>query len=431
MFHPTVPFISQKIESHGIFFAVRDPENFASKRDEPSLINFTLEDGILNTLAVIEADFGNPPEPAGTAFAGSGDIVGDKYLHGLFDEERRVSIQVSPDVAGKQAGLDMGEESNGHFFVEERVGDLIALSFLPGSENGFSRIVLEKNSSGLLGSKIGSLDLSSVQQGQCHSICEERAEFFHEIECERGATGPVAVEKPALRVEAAGLECRPAIVHEEAGEEGEEGIDGIAGRAAGTAIKRNGRIVIGEKLWDSREVSHGGIPFDSTQLIEGNGPDRKPDPPLEEIDHPREFKCAAGIFVPVIPRGPLEDISRIRDFGSHDVLCNGEAGGFAVGPAVLLSSEKDVPRSESICRRKKLAVRGMEGERDARLSAACHEGRAGDRIIAKADDALEVMKRDAEFCLAIVLHLDRLAILAEVGSLERDKERVEVSFQWT
>lgn len=122
-------------------------------------------------------------------------------------------------MAGEEAGLDMGQKADCHFFLEERMGHLIAFSLLPCGQHNFSRIVFEKNTTGILGSEIRALDLSAVEKRKCSPIGEEGAKFLHEIEGERRPSGSVAVKEAALRVEAAGFEGGPAIVHEEAVEE--------------------------------------------------------------------------------------------------------------------------------------------------------------------------------------------------------------------
>jgi hypothetical protein len=50
-------------------------------------------------------------------------------------------------VARQQAGLEVGKEANGGFFVEEGVVDFVLFAFLPGGEN-FSAAVVHEQGAG-------------------------------------------------------------------------------------------------------------------------------------------------------------------------------------------------------------------------------------------------------------------------------------------
>lgn len=348
---------------------------------------------------------------------------------GLFDEKRRVGVEIAPDVAGEEAGLDMGKNADSHFFIQERMGHLIALSLLPCGENGFSRIVFEKNTSGILGVEIRALDLAAVEKRERGAVGEKGAEFLHEIERERWTSGAVAMEKPALRVESAGFEGGPAVVHEKAVEEGEQGIGGIAGRTAGTSVKRDGGIVICKQAGKDGEVGGGGIALDSAQFLKGNGAGGAADAPVKEVHGLGKFECAGCLLVPVVPRGPLEDAPRVCDFCGHDVAGDIEARGLAVRAAVLFAPEKDIPRGKPVRAGKEFSMRRVERERDPGFRTTGHEGCAGDSVVAEANDAIEIVKRNPKPGLPLVPDLHRLTILPEIRTLQSDEKRVEVGFQ--
>ena len=72
------------------------------------------------------------------------------------------------------------------------------------------------------------------------------------------------------------------------------------------------------------------------------------------------------------------------------------------------------------------AVRGVKGEADVGVGAGGHEGGGGGGVPAEADDAVEVVEGDAEFCLFFVANLDRGSVATEVGAFEGDEEGVQV-----
>lgn len=83
MFDAAIPITTKKVEPYGVLIAIHKIEDFCSERDELCLVDFALEDGVLDSLAVIEAEFGDSPQAARTALARGGDVVSDKDLHGI------------------------------------------------------------------------------------------------------------------------------------------------------------------------------------------------------------------------------------------------------------------------------------------------------------------------------------------------------------
>ena len=47
---------------------------------------------------------------------------------------------IAAEVAGKEAGLDMGEESEGDFLVDEGVVQVFLFALLPGGEDFFAGV---------------------------------------------------------------------------------------------------------------------------------------------------------------------------------------------------------------------------------------------------------------------------------------------------
>ena len=84
----------------------------------------SFEEGVLDALAVVEAGFCDAPEPPAAFRRPGADVVGDDDEHGGSPpEEGRIGIQVSPEIAGQEQGLRMGQQADGDLVagVEEKV----------------------------------------------------------------------------------------------------------------------------------------------------------------------------------------------------------------------------------------------------------------------------------------------------------------------
>lgn len=71
-------------------------------------------------------------------------------------------------------------------------------------------------------------------------------------------------------------------------------------------------------------------------------------------------------------------------------------------------------------------MRRAEGKCDAGFGASGHQLHGSADVPAEADDAIEVMKRNAEFCFSFVTDLHGLAILKKPRAFEGDEKRVEM-----
>ena len=82
MLNPTLPFVAEKVEAQTVALEVCELEEFGAEMDPLVVLQETLEDGVLHTLAVVEAGFGDAAE-ASLAIGGRGrDIVADDHEHG-------------------------------------------------------------------------------------------------------------------------------------------------------------------------------------------------------------------------------------------------------------------------------------------------------------------------------------------------------------
>src|SRR6478609_5956545 len=96
----------------------------------------------------------------------------------------RIGIEVTAEVAGEQAGLELGKETDGGFLVEEGMVDLVLFALLPGSEDFFAGVVLEKDRAVFLDVEILEGDLLAVEERERGAVGEKRPEFLHQVERE-------------------------------------------------------------------------------------------------------------------------------------------------------------------------------------------------------------------------------------------------------
>lgn len=273
------------------------------------------------------------------------------------------------------------------------------------------------------------MDLFAVEKGECGAVSEVGTHLLHQVQGKGWTTGSIAVEEPALGVEAAGFKGGAAVVHEEAVEEGEEGIDGVAWRAAGAACEGEGVVVVGEEVWEGAEVGGGGIALDTAKGVEGGGVRGQADAGFEKVGRADQFEGAGGVLVAVVTRSTKEDVTGVGEFGGHHVFRDGKAWGIIVGGAVLGAAEQDVSGCESVGAGEEFAVGRVEGKGDMGFGTGCHKGGAGGDVVAKADDAIEVEQGDPEFGVAVLADFHGFTVFAQVGFLKGDEQGVEMGLQ--
>jgi hypothetical protein len=65
----------------------------------------------------------------------------------LFRQKGGIGVEIAAEMAGQQAGLEMRQETDGGFLVEEGMVDFVLLALLPGGEDFLAGIVLEEEMS--------------------------------------------------------------------------------------------------------------------------------------------------------------------------------------------------------------------------------------------------------------------------------------------
>ncbi len=240
------------------------------------------------------------------------------------------------------------------------------------------------------------MELGAIDEGECEAVGEGRAEFFHEIESETGATGTEGVEEADLRVESDAFCRADAVVGEEDIEEGKECVHGVARWAAVSAVDVEicGRRE--EHRIEGVEVSGGGFAFESADSVEVVWGEFEA---LGDVGEVGDGGGAGGVGT-MVADAALEDGARIEDFTDDEGAC--ERGGFCGvgGGEDLCFTEEDVAGFAAVDVGEGTAVFGEKGEMDAAFGAEAEEKWA-DEDIAEADDGGECVDGEAEDDLVV------------------------------
>jgi hypothetical protein len=325
-------------------------------------------------------------------------------------------------VAGEEKGLGVGDEADGELLVEEWVGDLVALAFLVRFEDGAAPIVGEADAAGGFGLEVGRTELGAVEEAEGKPVGEEGAEFLHEVEGEAGSAGPVGVEEADGGIETDAFEGGLDIVGEEGVEEGEEGVDGVSWGSAVAAGEGESGFAGSDELGEHGEVELGGLALDAAELVGGGGL-------LKALDALGELGAglpegAGAIGLGAVAGGAVEGDAGVGDFAEDEEA--GQVGGllWLVGATVLGATEEDVAGDGALDPGEEAPILGEEADLHAVSGAVSQEERAAEDV-AEADDAFEVVNRQAEAGLALDADQDGLAFLGQVGALGSDVESVE------
>ena len=90
-------------------------------------------------------------------------------------------------MAGEKSCLEVGQEANGCFLIKKGMGDFILFALLPRGEDFFAGVVFKQHGSVFFEIEIFAGDLLAIEEGERGAISKEGAEFFHQVERERGA----------------------------------------------------------------------------------------------------------------------------------------------------------------------------------------------------------------------------------------------------
>src|SRR6516162_7179245 len=127
----------------------------------------------------------------------------------------RLGVDIAPEMAGEHLRLQIGNEAERRFFVEERMLALIFLAFLPGGEDYLASFVFEAHGAAVFGDEILRLKLLAVDQRKRQTVSEHGPQFLHKVEGKRRPPRAVAMQEAYRRIEADCFGCRTAVVGEQ------------------------------------------------------------------------------------------------------------------------------------------------------------------------------------------------------------------------
>lgn len=83
MLNLVMPIAAKMVKPETVGFRINDVEKAGLESNELGGIDLTLEDGVLDALAVVEAGLGGAPQPGLPGGRGGGDVVSDEDIHGF------------------------------------------------------------------------------------------------------------------------------------------------------------------------------------------------------------------------------------------------------------------------------------------------------------------------------------------------------------
>lgn len=106
---------SQKIEPQAVLIVLHFVQKPTPEYRPLSRIDDALEHGVLNALAEVEACFRDTPESPPPSSIQSTYVIAHKNEHtGLLDEERRIGIEIAPEMTSQQPRLEMRKHPDRH-----------------------------------------------------------------------------------------------------------------------------------------------------------------------------------------------------------------------------------------------------------------------------------------------------------------------------
>ena len=124
--------VPQVVDAQAVLFLVHDLGELGFQCPELGGIHQAFEDAVLHPLAAVQALFSDPAQAAASGGILGIYVIADEYKHtSSLPQERRVSVQVSPEASGQQQGLDVGHQAPGDLFLQIGMGDGLLLPFLP------------------------------------------------------------------------------------------------------------------------------------------------------------------------------------------------------------------------------------------------------------------------------------------------------------
>jgi hypothetical protein len=148
--------------------------------------------------------------------------------------------------------------------------------------------LVEQHGTAWLDNKVFSFDLLTIDHGQGHTVCQDRAEFFHQVKGQSWAAWSISVQEADGGIQAGGF-ARPAdIGQKKCIEKREQGVNLVTRWSSRTCCKCEVILLGQDKVIKNGKVTCAGLPFQSPNKIERYGTVKKGNCIIDMFDDPLE-----------------------------------------------------------------------------------------------------------------------------------------------
>lgn len=265
-------------------------------------------------------------------------------------------------------------------------------------------------------------ELASVEHGEGEAVGVDGAEFFHEVQGERGLAGAESVEEADVGVEADGFGAAVDAGAQEPVQEREHGVDGVGGRSFRPESERRDAAGGFQEQSEAPVVQAGRVAFGAEKLFDGGDAGQCFEGPGEFVGDVAEFGLAAAEGV---AGGDEEHLAAVLDL-SGDAAAGDLQPFSLVGVGQVLGvTEEDVAVDLPVHTGQEAAGAGHHDDGAAVFGAAGQQVRA-DADVPVGDDRVESAEREPLVPGAVGRgQLDRVVVEVERGALRLDVERVQ------
>ena len=106
-----------------------------------------------------------------------------------------------------------------------------------------------------------------IDQGQHEPVCQARAEFLHQIQCQGGAPRAVPVQEPYIGIQPHAFQGGSAVVGQDAVEEREDRVYRVHGWAPAAGLEGKQRLFPQDHLVEHAEINRGPGAFQASEAV--------------------------------------------------------------------------------------------------------------------------------------------------------------------
>ena len=139
---------------------------------------------------------------------------------------------------------------------------------MPGGKKELSTVLAQKNSAAFLTLEVLILKHAVVDQRDAEPVRHGRAQFFHQIQRQRGTAGPITVHETHVGVQAYAFQRRSAVVGKQHISKGKQCVHVVGGRTAVPTIKEKIRFLVENHFVKNVEVPDGSLPLQAAQGVQ-------------------------------------------------------------------------------------------------------------------------------------------------------------------